>query len=118
MKKKKAIEWYNRLLEEGHKYWRSKTGAIFMLTDPSRIRIVYDESEDDYGILYSAIVLEKDLGSGAMYIGFETISVYEDENIQEDFYCMVSEQKFKNELDIMGSELYDIVYGAGDDSKT
>ena len=118
MKKKKAIEWYNRLLEEGHKYWRSKTGAIFMLTDPSRIRIVYDESEDDYGIMYTAILVGKNLGFGSAYIGLETITEYEDENMQEDFYCMVSEQKFKNEIDIIGSELYDIVYGAGDDTKT
>ena len=31
---------------------------------------------------------------------------------------MVSEQKFKNEIDIIGSELYDIVYGVNDEQKS
>ena len=112
MKKKEAIELYNKLLKDDHKYWKSKSGEVLMVPDPSRIRIIYDDSDNDYGLLYTVVVIEKDLGSGAIYVGFETIAEYDYENVMEDFYTMMTEQKFRNEFDRVCSELYDIVYGA------
>ena len=74
----------------------SEDGMIFKLTSPIYVFVVYDEG--DYGIMFRALVIDRDTQDGSLAVYVDFLEEYEYKDAKDLLFATMTDEEFKSEL--------------------